>query len=54
MREPPEEAITACEGQAEGNECSVTTPRGDTLEGTCKYTPDDKYFVCEPENHRSH
>lgn len=53
MREPPKEAISACEGQSEGNECSMSTPRGDTLEGTCKNTPDDKYFACMPNNHRS-
>ena len=47
---PPAEAITACEGQSEGVSCSVTTPRGDTLDGTCKNTPDGKYFVCMPAN----
>lgn len=49
-RKPPQEAISACEGKSEGTTCSVTTPRGDTLSGTCKNTPDDKYFVCMPEN----
>ena len=46
---PPEEAITACKDKDEGSTCSAKTPRGDTLEGTCKYTPDNKYFVCMPE-----
>ena len=50
--EPPKEAISACENKTEGTSCSVNTPRGDTLEGTCKNTPDNKYFVCEPKNHR--
>lgn len=48
-REPPKEAIEICEGQDEGSSCTMSTPRGD-LEGTCKNTPDDKYFVCMPEN----
>jgi hypothetical protein len=52
MREPPQEAISICEGQSEGNSCSVTSPRGDTLEGTCKNTPDEKYFACIPKNRR--
>lgn len=46
---PPQEAITACTNQYIGSICSMKTPRGDMLEGTCKYTPDNKYFVCMPE-----
>ena len=46
---PPQEAITACEGQSSGDTCSMTTQRGDSLTGTCQNTPDDKYFVCMPE-----
>ncbi len=49
-REPPKEAIIACESKSEGTSCNVITPRGDTLNGTCKNTPDNKYFVCMPEN----
>lgn len=47
--QPPQEAIDACEGEDTGAACSVETPRGDTLEGTCQNTPDKKYFVCMPE-----
>lgn len=47
---PPAEAISACEGQETGATCDVTIPRGDTLTGTCRNTPDDKYFVCMPAN----
>jgi len=57
MGEPPKEAISICEGKNEGDTCSMTTPRGDTLEGTCKTTPDDKYFACMPadmKNKRPH
>ncbi len=49
---PPQEAISACQDKDEGTSCSVETPRGDTLEGTCQNTPDDKYFACKPNNHR--
>jgi hypothetical protein len=46
---PPKEAIAACQNKDTGTTCSMKTPRGDTIEGTCKYTPDEKYFVCMPE-----
>lgn len=48
-RQPPQEAIDICVGQAADSTCQITTPHGDVLEGTCKYTPDQKYFVCMPE-----
>jgi hypothetical protein len=51
-RQPPKEAISACEGKTSGSSCSVETPRGDTVEGTCKNTPDKKYFACVPKNHK--
>jgi hypothetical protein len=51
MREPPQEAITICEGKSEGDTCSMTTPRGESVEGSCQNTPDGKYFVCMPEGH---
>jgi hypothetical protein len=47
---PPKEAIEVCVDKAIDSKCQVTTRHGDTLNGTCKYTPDEKYFVCEPEN----
>ena len=46
---PPKEAIAACQNRDTGTTCSMKTPRGDMLEGICKYTPDNKYFVCMPE-----
>lgn len=46
---PPKEAITACQNKDTGTTCTMKTPQGDSLEGTCKYTPDEKYFVCMPE-----
>ena len=50
--QPPKEAIEACVGEDEGTTCSVETPRGDTLEGTCQDTPDKKAFACVPNNHK--
>ena len=49
-RKPPQEAISICEGKSDGDTCTVKTPRGDTLEGTCSNTPDNKYFACKPNN----
>lgn len=46
---PPKEAIKICEGQATDSTCQITTPHCDLLNGTCKYTPDEKYFVCMPQ-----
>jgi len=46
---PPREAITACQNKDVGEACSMETPQGDIVEGICKYTPDNKYFVCIPE-----
>ena len=34
---PPQEAITACEGKSEGDRVAFQGPRGDTIEGTCRY-----------------
>ena len=48
-RKPPKEAIEVCEGQATDTICQVTTRHGDILNGTCKYTPDEKYFACAPQ-----
>lgn len=47
-RQPPEEAIAICKNKDAGTTCQMTTPQGDTLSGICKYTPDEKYFVCMP------
>jgi hypothetical protein len=43
---PPQEAINACTGLAEGDTCSVNTPNG-TLQGTCSMVQDT--FACKPE-----
>ena len=46
---PPKEAIEVCEGKTTDSTCKVTSPHGDLISGTCRYTPDEKYFVCVPE-----
>ena len=45
--QPPESAILICEGKADGSQCSFSGQRG-TESGTCMYTPDKKYFACNP------
>ncbi|BFM11942.1 hypothetical protein R50072_20950 [Simiduia litorea] len=49
-RQPPKEAITACESQPEGAAVSFTTPRGDTLSATCTLL--DEQLVAVPEGHK--
>jgi len=48
-RVPPQFAIDACTGKAEGTACEVSTHHG-TRSGICAFTPDKKYFACRP-NH---
>ncbi|MCO1335570.1 hypothetical protein MO867_14620 [Microbulbifer sp. OS29] len=45
--QPPQEAIDACNNMAEGDACTVETPRG-TLEGTCRMPPQVEQLVCVP------
>tara|TARA_R110001592_G_scaffold7126_7_gene40213 strand:- start:14090 stop:14368 length:279 start_codon:yes stop_codon:yes gene_type:complete len=49
-RGPPAEAIEACENSADGDSCSITTPRNETLEGTCRTPPRLEQLVCAPAN----
>lgn len=53
-RQPPQEAIDICKYKSSKESCSITTLKGETLEGTCQDTPDGKYFVCMPENMPKH
>jgi hypothetical protein len=34
-REPPQEAINACDGKSAGDKVEFETPRGETVTGTC-------------------
>lgn len=50
-RGPPPEAIEACAGATEGQDCVVETPHG-TLEGTCRQMHDGDELACVPNDHR--
>ncbi len=45
---PPPEAYTACEGKAAGDRAEFTSPRGDTVTGTCEANGDR--LVLRPDN----
>ncbi|GGQ18824.1 hypothetical protein [Shewanella litoralis] len=45
---PPQEAIDACASSSENSQVSFETPRGDTLEATCKMI--DGELVAVPDN----
>jgi len=47
-RAPPEFAVAACSGKKDGDTCQFQGPVGKE-NGTCRYTPDKKYFACKPE-----
>jgi len=36
---PPKEAYTACANLVENDACTITTPRGDVIDGTCAPRP---------------
>jgi len=36
---PPREAFEACDGKQAGDKATFTTPRGETMTGTCKMIP---------------
>ncbi len=46
-RTPPQEAVDACNGAAQGSSCQMNTPRG-TLNGTCRMVPTQQ-LACVPE-----
>lgn len=46
---PPPEAISACASKNQEIPCSFVTPRGDTINGTCRQVPEGK-FACVPQN----
>ena len=47
--EPPPEALAACKSLASGKECSVKTPDGTTIAGTC-FAPKGKPLACKPKD----
>lgn len=47
---PPPEAIESCANLSEGDSCSFTGRRDDTVEGTCMSPPEgDDELACAPE-----
>jgi len=52
---PPPEALEACSGQAEGDACSFTGRRDDTINGTCLNPPHrEDTLACVPEGGPPH
>lgn len=47
--DPPQEAIDACTGKAEGDACTITFPDGGTEDGTCETHP-TVGLACRPAN----
>jgi len=45
--QPPEKAISVCSGKIAKSTCNFQGPRG-AESGFCEYTPDKKYFACNP------
>lgn len=46
---PPPESIEACTSASEGNSCSFSGRRGETLQGVCAVIRDEQ-LACVPEN----
>jgi len=46
--QPPQEAFDACQSKQAGAACTVATPRGDTLTGTCQMMQNQ--LACVPNN----
>jgi len=49
-RGPPPEAFAACKNKSEKDACPITTPEGDSIEGTCMLTPKRDKLVCVPKD----
>ena len=47
--EPPPEALAACKSLTSGKDCSVKTPDGTTIKGTC-WAPQGKALACKPKD----
>lgn len=47
MQGPPQEALAACSGKASNAPCNFTSPRGDTITGTCG-APQNAALACIP------
>jgi hypothetical protein len=51
---PPPEAYTACEGKSTGDTAEFTSPRGDTVTGTCETERGDSSgkLVLRPDHNK--
>lgn len=47
--QPPQQALTACEGQTQGASCSFTQPNGNTINGSCIVPPNQSALACAPQ-----
>lgn len=50
-QQPPQEAISACNGLSDGSVCSFNTPNG-TMNGTCGTPPNSSQLACMPAGGR--
>jgi len=48
-RGPPPEFLAACKDQSEGAKVQLTTPRNDTISGTCERGPEGAPLMFRPE-----
>lgn len=48
MCAPQQAQIDACSGSVDGDACTLTDPRGDTHEGTCRASADGSVVACAP------
>jgi len=46
--QPPQQAIDACNGLAQGAACTINTPNG-TINGTCNTPPNSSQLACMPQ-----
>ena len=52
LRQPPPQAMQACQGQQDGDACSFVTPRRDTFRGVCHMPPGLGAMACVPAGFR--
>ena len=46
---PPQQALDACTGSAQGDACSFTQPNGNTINGSCITPPNLDVLACAPQ-----